>query len=162
MTAFYNSRHFGQIIRLYEKDRCRLLSDIPSILIRKSKWCKLVMTEYEALELVDGVFGSLWTVSQFGFGVISAYCLLAYYIGAKLSFFQVAFVNICFFVMNAVANLSLLNAFRRLEYIADNLSDVAIQAMPVTVIPVGAVLTFDAFLVIGCYAFMWSVRHSKD
>jgi hypothetical protein len=86
-------------------------------------------------------------------------CLLAYYIGAKLSFFQVAFVNICFFVMNAVANLSLLNAFRRLEYIADNLSDVAIQAMPVTVIPVGAVLTFDAFLVIGCYAFMWSVRH---
>jgi hypothetical protein len=58
------------------------------------------MTEYEALDLVDGVFGSLWAVSQFGFGLVSAYCLLAYYTGAKLSFFQVTFVNICFFVMN--------------------------------------------------------------
>jgi hypothetical protein len=90
------------------------------------------MTEYEALELIDGVFGSLWTVSQFGFGLISAYCLLAYYIGAKLSFFQVSFVNVCFFLMNAVANLSLINAFRRLEYVVDNLSDHAVEAMPVT------------------------------
>lgn len=119
------------------------------------------MTEYEVLELLDGVFGSMWTVSQFGFGVISAYCLLAYYVGARLTSFQVTFVNICFLVMNAVANFSLLNAFRRLEYITENLSDVALEAMPVASLPVGVVLTFDAFLVIGCYAFMWSVRHPK-
>ena len=119
------------------------------------------MTEYEALELIDGVFGSLWTVSQFGFGIISAYCLLAYYIGTKLSFFQLAFVNICFFVMNAVANLSLLNAFRRLQYIVDNLSDHVVEAMPITRLPIEVILAFDIFLLVGCYAFMWSVRHPK-
>ena len=83
----------------------------------------------EALELIDGVFGSMWTVSQFGFGIISAYCLLAYYIGAKLSFFQVSFVNASFFAMNAVTNLSIINAFRRLDYVVDNLSDHAVEAM---------------------------------
>ena len=119
------------------------------------------MTEYEALELIDGVFGSLWTVSQFGFGIISAYCLLAYYIGAKLSFFQVSFVNASFFAMNAVTNLSIINAFRRLDYVVDNLSDHAVEAMLVTRLPIEVVLTFDIFLVIGCYAFMWSVRHPK-
>jgi hypothetical protein len=54
------------------------------------------MTEYQVLELMDNTLGNLWMVSQFGFGLISAYCLLAFYIGPKLTFFQVAFVNAAF------------------------------------------------------------------
>jgi hypothetical protein len=37
----------------------------------------------------------------------------------------------------------------------------AVEAMPVTRLPIEVVLTFDTFLIIGCYAFMWSVRHPK-
>ena len=63
--------------------------------------------------------------------------------------------------MNAVANMSLFNAFRRLEYVVENLPDHVVEAMPVTGLPIEVVLTFDTFLGVGCYAFMWSVRHPK-
>ena len=119
------------------------------------------MTEYEVFDLIDGVFGNMWAVSQFGFGLISAYCLLAYYIGAKLSFFQVAFVNICFFVMNMVTNLSMLNGFRRLNFLSDSLSGMATEAIPIIKLPATAVLAFYALLLNGCYALMWSIRHPK-
>jgi len=106
------------------------------------------MTEYEALELINGVLGNMWAVCQFGFGLISAYCLLAYYIGEKLSFFEVAFVNFAFIVMNAVANISVINAMGRLRYIAVSLSDSAVATIPLAEFPVAGFTVFNALLLV--------------
>ena len=119
------------------------------------------MTEYEILDLLDSVFSTMWMVSQGTFGVISAYCLLAYYIGVKLTFFQVTFVNVCFFVMASIGTLATVNGYKRIRYLLDSLPDTAVEAIPLATMPIPALMVFTLFLLIGCYAFMWSVRHPK-
>ena len=119
------------------------------------------MTEYEAFDLLTNVFSNMWAMNQFGFGLITAYCLLAYYIGSKLTFFQVTFVNVCFLVMNAVTTLAVFNGVRRVRYLLDSLPDSAIESMPVALVPTSGFVSFGLLLLIGCYAFMWSIRHPK-
>jgi len=122
------------------------------------------MNEYEALDLLEPVLGNMWTVSQFGFGLISAYCLLAYYIGAKLTLLQVTFVNICFFVMMSTCSLATFSGTKRLRYLLDSLPDTVAEAVfiPMTSAHAfSAFITFGTFILIGCYLFMWSIRHPK-
>jgi hypothetical protein len=101
------------------------------------------------LDLLDGVFSTVWQVSQFHFGLITAYCLLAYYIGVKLTFFQVTFVNVCFFLMSSVGALATFNGFKRIHYLLDLLPDTAVEALPLATTPVPALMVFSIFLLTG-------------
>jgi hypothetical protein len=63
--------------------------------------------------------------------------------------------------MNAVTNASLFSGMSRLRYLIVSLPDAAAETMPLVKFPLTFIIAFDAVLMIGCYLFMWSVRHPK-
>lgn len=125
------------------------------------------MTEYQLIDVLNSTLAQAWTISQYGLSIQTGYLLIAYFIGRKLTLFQVSFVNFTFLLMSALVIASLREVSLRVQQMIASLSDASayfsnyaglsrfnpdeITAWPVYL--AGGVLTA------GCLIFMWTMRH---
>lgn len=54
------------------------------------------MTEYELMDLAESINGNSITATGVFFSILTAYLLVAYFAGTKLTKYQVAFINVVF------------------------------------------------------------------
>lgn len=110
-----------------------------------------------------------WTISQYGLSILTGYLLIAHFIGRKLTFFQVSFVNIVFLIMHTLAVLANIGVANRIELLNSKLeatgSDMALQSL-ISAVDGGTGTGWPAYLLGalitgGSLIFMWSVRHPK-
>ena len=123
------------------------------------------MTEYELYEVVIGYASNLEQSNAVLISLLSAYLVLAYAIGAKLSRFQVLFISICF----TVAYFGIMQAqmyyldqtirlAEQLESLTGDKSIVAGQGDFSLVLFAGV----RALFLLGSLYFMWNVRHTAS
>ncbi len=121
------------------------------------------MTEYELYEIIVGYSGNLEQSMAVLISLLSAYLILAYTIGAKLSRFQVLFISMCF----TVAYFGMLQAqmyyldqtirlAEELESLSGEKSIVAGQGDFSMVLFAGVRILF----LFGSLYFMWNVRRT--
>ena len=121
------------------------------------------MTEYELYEIIVGYSGNLEQSMAVLISLLSAYLILAYTIGAKLSRFQVLFISTCF----TVAYFGMLQAqmyyldqtirlAEELESLSGEKSIVAGQGDFSMVLFAGVRILF----LFGSLYFMWNVRRT--
>jgi small-conductance mechanosensitive channel len=127
------------------------------------------MTEYELIDALNSTAANAWIVSQYGLSIVTGYLLVAYFIGSKLTKFQVYFVSIVFFIMHSLIIVSLMGISERFQLLNIKLSQMGSDlsvASPISVASDGAAIPWPAYVTgilvaLGCFYFMWSVRHPK-
>ncbi len=121
------------------------------------------MTEYELYEIIVGYSGNLEQSMAVLISLLSAYLILAYTIGSKLTRFQVLFISICFTVVYfgmMQAQMYYLDQTIRLaeqlEFLTEEKSIVAGQGRFSMVLFAGVRTLF----LVGSLYFMWNVRRT--
>ena len=122
------------------------------------------MSEYELYEIVVGFTGNLEQSMAVLISLLSAYLVLAYAIGAKLTRFQVLYISICFtvayigvlqaqiFYLDETLQLAeRLEAIRKQSSIAEGTGELSIAMF----------ITIRILFLLGAIYFMWNVRHTK-
>ena len=127
------------------------------------------MNEFEIYQSFLGSLNIALVQSQYLMSMLTGYLLIAFFIGERLSFFQVSFVNSVFVAMYLSVAWSLRGAIIRSGYFAVQLeesgSDIPItRTMALSGADGGGefALGISVVLVLGCLYFMWSVRHPKE
>lgn len=123
------------------------------------------MTEYQLLEVLNGMNSNSMAVQALFFTALSAYLFVAYAIGEKLSTFQVTFISVVFLLIAFLGGYTLSTimiqtvdysaqldqvrggAFVRLDSGAESLIFVVIMTR--------------LLMAVGALIFMWSIRHPK-
>jgi len=126
------------------------------------------MTEVEAYSALRETTEYAMAIGEQNITLLTGYLLIAFFIGAKLTRFQVSFVNVLFVVMFLSSCLSLASAAATLTHIAQRLRDTG-SDIPMTAFDMGEsgmaspifVLGVCLAMLIGALYFMWSVRHPK-
>jgi hypothetical protein len=75
-----------------------------------------MMTEFELIQAAQGAIDTAMEGVQWQLTMITGYLLIAYFIGAKLSTLQVAFVNFVFLLMHTSAVSSVVMGLLRESY----------------------------------------------
>ena len=127
------------------------------------------MTEYELIDAINSTMANAWSVSQYGLSIVTGYLLVAYFIGSKLTKLQVYFVSILFFIMHSLIVVSLIGISKRVQLLDLKLSQMGSDlglASLITAVSDGTAIPWPAYLTgilvaLGCFYFMWSVRHPK-
>ena len=127
------------------------------------------MDEYQLIDAMNSTMAQAWTISQYGLSIMTGYLLIAHFIGRKLTFFQVSFVNVVFLIMHTLAIASNIGIANRIQLLNVKLqaagSDMALQSV-ISAVDGGTGTGWPAYLLgglltFGCLIFMWSVRHPK-
>ena len=126
------------------------------------------MTEVEAYSAVRDTTEYAMSIGEQNITLLTGYLLIAFFIGARLTRFQVVFVNLLFVIMFSSSCLSLASAATTLTHIAQRLRDTG-SDIPMTLFGMGEsgmaspifVLGVCLAMLIGALYFMWSVRHPK-
>ena len=96
--------------------------------------------------------------------VLTGYLVITFFVGAKLTTFQVSFVNVVFLLSYISTWQTLIEYIATVEYFRDTLealeselplAGTTLNATPAYSIAVACLLT------IGALYFMWSIRHPK-
>jgi hypothetical protein len=122
------------------------------------------MTEYELMEHAQLAYGNAIASFSLIFTMLSAYLVVAYFVGKKLTSSQVIIVNL-FFTLSVVVTifgeLGFLSTGIKstLEAIAINSSHAAVPLHPSMPLYVAFI---DIIITIVCLKFMWDVRHPKS
>lgn len=123
------------------------------------------MTEYEILDVLEAVNGNAITATGVYFSVLTAYCLVAYAVGAQLTRYQVSFINVIFLVYNLIASVNIAFMVNRQLVIADKLTEISggsrLLGEEGTAIIIAVFVLLRVLLVVGALGFMWQVRHPK-
>ena len=124
------------------------------------------MTLYEVGELINGGNANLMSSQATFLSIVTAYLVVAYTVGEKLTRFQVVFVNTVFVlsmlngIFGAQALMAILNEYLQEKQVIlgneDGLSDA--RTLFTSTIFIG----IRAILLVGSLMFMWSVRHPRD
>ena len=123
------------------------------------------MTLVELIGLAQGETQNALAITEYNLATITGYLLIAYFIGANLTLFQVSFVNFLFVLSRIAAYFSLQGILERTQHFQQQIVDADPN------VPVGALATggygsvaqtvlFTA-VTVGCLVFMWQVRHPK-
>ena len=123
------------------------------------------MTEYEMGELLYNTYDTLWESSQMYFTLVSAYLVVAYLVGAKLTRPQYMVITVLYLFWAAgVIQTQIftgIGSLRLAKYIASNGEVLVGQYGAGTAMQIG-IYGFTAVMVCGVFAslyFMWSIRH---
>jgi hypothetical protein len=123
------------------------------------------MTVAEMLSIAQGDAANAMTINETALVALTSYLLIAYFIGANLTFFQVSFVNVVFLLARAAMYFSLLGVMTRVEYF----NQIIVEADPS--IPMGTLgagggsllaSVIYVLLTLGALVFMWQVRHPRS
>ncbi|TDG12855.1 hypothetical protein E2F43_14950 [Seongchinamella unica] len=124
------------------------------------------MTEYEMGELLHNQFDTLWESSQMYFTLVSAYLVVAYLVGDKLTRKQYSIVTTLylFWVYGVIQTqcVSGIGAIRLAEIISGK-EGILLQYSHGFLMEFG-IFGFTVVMVCGVFAslyFMWTVRHPK-
>jgi hypothetical protein len=126
------------------------------------------MTDAELLGLVQAEISLLDNGAEWLITILTGYLVIAYAIGKNLSLFQVSFVNVVFILLvlaRVDANYTSQGVVRSLmELLHEQSPEIALRLgyeriHSITVIWVRPIAM--TIVVVGAYAFMWSVRHPK-
>lgn len=124
-----------------------------------------VMTEYEILDVIETINGNTITGTSVYFSVLTAYLLVAYVAGIKLTRYQVAFINCVFLFYNFIAAANIAEMVRTRMGLSHRLREMLEEAPPVSEEVVTMILSIfilmRIMLVLGAIVFMWQVRHPK-
>jgi hypothetical protein len=122
-----------------------------------------MMTEIELIQAAQGAIDLVMDGSQWQLTQITGYLLIVYFIGAKLSTLQVAFVNFVFLLMHASAVSSVVMGLLRESYYTQQVLKISPETPNIGSSGDGAVVCVVGSLIItaGCLSYMWSVRHPK-
>ena len=127
------------------------------------------MDEYQLVDALNSTMAQAWTISQYGLSIVTGYLLIAHFIGRKLTFFQVSFVNVVFLIMHTLVVVSNIGIAKRVQLLNLKLketgSDMAFQSF-LSAADGGVGTGWPAYLTgglftAGCLVFMWSVRHRR-
>ena len=120
------------------------------------------MTEFEAFEALRIEAALALSVGEQSITLLSGYLLIAFFIGSKLTFFQVSFVNVVFSMMYLSSSLAIIQSMPVLNHLAERLnangSEIPINAS--TANPAFSI-TIISLMYLGALYFMWTVRHPK-
>jgi hypothetical protein len=120
------------------------------------------MTAYEYLDLANGALANNISLLTFGFTIISAYLLVAYFIGSKLTTVQVVAITVVYTIAFSMNLIGQIDAFiDAIEYkrLAKEISaDVELRIRPRAQY---FVLAIRSLVYVISLWFMWSVRHPK-
>ena len=123
------------------------------------------MTEYEIRDLLASTLGGNTQVLTFQISIISAYLIVSWLVGTKLTRPQVVWVNLLFITFSSMIVLRWITGYRVAMDLQRNLiqrnpefAEGITQITPELITGLGCVL-FAAIL--GSLKFMWDVRHPK-
>jgi hypothetical protein len=122
------------------------------------------MTEYELYEVLHNSFDTLWESSQMYFTLVSAYLVVAYLVGDKLTGKQNVIVTTLYIVwIVGVINTQITSGTGaiRISKAISLLDTVSYERLTIEPLVFG-VYTFTAVMIGGVFAslyFMWTVRH---
>lgn len=124
------------------------------------------MTEYEMADLVNTGVANMLAGQALYFTQLGSYLIVAWWIGSKLTRFQVTFLNallilLTFTGMSAFAamlgkNLALVNE------LGDTGSITSVASNTQTEVAVTAFIVFRILVLLAALVFMWQVRHPKE
>ena len=118
----------------------------------------------ELIGLAQGETQNALALNEYSLATLTGYLLIAYFIGANLTFFQVSFVNFLFILTRLASYFALQGVMERTRYFQEQVVD-ADPNIPVGPLAggYGGVVQTLLFTVItiGCLVFMWQVRHPK-
>ena len=123
------------------------------------------MTEFEVVEIINGVTSNILANQALFITILSAYLVVAYSVGQKLTSYQVAFINGTFIIFSllgiqAVAGqlgfiITYSAQLLELRGVADSVGSIQVETARWGVISVRFLLS------LGALVFMWQVRHAK-
>ena len=122
------------------------------------------MTEIEAYNSLVLAQDQAQNIGAMLMTVLTGYLVITFFVGAKLTTFQVSFVNVVFLLSYISTWQTLIEYIATVEYFRDALealgselplAGTALSAAPAYSIAVACLLT------IGALYFMWSIRHPK-
>ena len=124
------------------------------------------MTEYELLDVVAAMNGNTITATGVYFSVLTAYLLVAYVAGIKLTKFQVAFINTVFLFYNIVAAANMATMTRTTIALSQRLLEMSGEPPAVSedtaIAIISVFILMRIMLVLGAIVFMWQVRHPSN
>jgi uncharacterized membrane protein YedE/YeeE len=121
------------------------------------------MTEADAAEVLNGIIANVISSQAVFFTVLSAYLVVAYTAGAKLTRYQVSFVNLLFLLVFLNLSIGQLGLVQTTTHYVDMIQEargtnerlLSAQTNRVIFVTIRALMYFGAVL------FMWQVRHPK-
>ncbi len=120
------------------------------------------MTEFEAFEALRIEAAFALSVGEQSITLFSGYLLIAFFMGSKLTFFQVSFVNVVFSMMYLSSSLAIVQSIPVLNHLTERLnatgSEIPINAS--TANPATSI-TIISLMYLGALYFMWTVRRPK-
>ena len=120
------------------------------------------MDEAELMELTQALWANYLSTMALFVSIISAYLIVAYIAGRKLTRPQVVLVNI---LMGAFTSFGIAGMYAfsltgtEAMLLAFEMSTQR-KTHGLTFLPVTTLIVFPA-IVLGCYKFMWDIRHPK-
>ena len=121
-----------------------------------------MMTEFEAFEALKMETAYALSCGEQSITLFSGYLLIAFFIGSKLTFFQVSFVNAVFSMMYLSSSLAIIGAMPVINHLAERLnatgSEIPLSASAAN--PAFSI-TITSLMYLGALYFMWTVRHPK-
>lgn len=124
------------------------------------------MTEYELLEVLNAGMSNLIASQGIFITILSAYVVMAYTAGRKLTVFQAGFVSFMFLTFSFVISSGFFDLTIEISHYALLLDEARGGSVGVSangnvgyIFYIG--LAIRVFLILGALAFMWSVRHPK-
>jgi hypothetical protein len=121
------------------------------------------VTEYELMEHAQMAYGNAIASFTLIFTMLSAYLVVAYFVGNKLTSSQVTIVN-SFFILSVVVTI-----FGELGFLSAGINS-SLEAIAMgssrSAVPLHSSMPFyvafiDVIITIVCLKFMWDVRHPK-
>ena len=121
------------------------------------------MNEADAAEVLNGVIANALSAQAIFFTALSAYLAVAYAVGAKLTKYQVAFVNAIFFLVFLNMTISQLGLVQSTTYYVDIIQEARATNQRILSAQANRAifLTIRALMFLGAVLFMWQVRHPK-
>lgn len=124
------------------------------------------MTEYELTDAMQSVVSNIWAAEAVFLTVLSAYVVVAFTVGSRLSSYQHFFINALFLLTvftNSVNTYGMISQTLHFggqlqeysSYYADRLGSLSSD------ISIWLVYGMRALLTIGALIFMWSIRHPR-
>lgn len=120
------------------------------------------MTEYELLDSFTSYLGLASNSQSLIISIVSAYIVIAYYVGKKLTSFQISLITLFFGISTTVALQALTAQYMRALEIVTRLQSISAETIPtlnftsvVTIFVVNVI-----FIVIGLL-FMFQTRYSR-
>ena len=122
------------------------------------------MTELDAYNALMLAIEHAQNTGQMLLTILTGYLLITYFMGDRLTTFQVCFVNVVFLLSYGSTWQTLIENIESAEYFRGVLVSLKSQ-MPAASGSVGGTPTFNivvaSLLTIGALSFMWTVRHPR-